>query len=164
MIDIIVVDLAGAGESRGREKAAASIGDACAKHGFFFVANHGVSESLVRRVFSESERFHRLPLALAHLRQQGVEFRALSSCQQSLNSLVRALSLPIFLVRRGQRKARLVIHRLQLRGPLKVGDCLLRLGRAQQFLPNFQVLHKTVSRNFGQFSNSALCSRSVFLR
>jgi len=27
-----------------------------------FVVNHGVSESLVKRVFAESERFHRLPL------------------------------------------------------------------------------------------------------
>ena len=62
MADAIVVDLARACGPRGREQAAASIGEACAAQGFFFVVNHGVSESLVKRVFAESERFHRLPL------------------------------------------------------------------------------------------------------
>ncbi|SVC22045.1 uncharacterized protein METZ01_LOCUS274899, partial [marine metagenome] len=34
---------------------------ACENFGFFFVINHGISEDLIRRIFTESKRFHDLP-------------------------------------------------------------------------------------------------------
>lgn len=44
------------------ESTAAELRRACAEIGFFFIANHGVNQWLVDRVFEESERFHALPI------------------------------------------------------------------------------------------------------
>jgi len=40
-----------------RQKAAAEIGAACRNIGFFYVAGHGIEQSLVERAFAESKRF-----------------------------------------------------------------------------------------------------------
>lgn len=61
---IPVIDLGPylAGESGARERAAARLGAASESIGFYFIANHGVPQSLIDRVFAEAERFHHLPL------------------------------------------------------------------------------------------------------
>ena len=51
-----------AGEPGARERSAAEVGAALETIGFYFIANHGVAQSLIDRVFGECERFHALPL------------------------------------------------------------------------------------------------------
>src|SRR3954467_5337560 len=50
------------GESGALERTARELGAASEGLGFYFVGNHGVSQSLVGRMFQETERFHSLPL------------------------------------------------------------------------------------------------------
>jgi len=51
-----------AGEPGALERAAAQLGAASEELGFYFVANHGIPQALIDRVFGEAERFHSLPL------------------------------------------------------------------------------------------------------
>ena len=51
-----------AGEAGALERAAAQLGAASEELGFYFVANHGIPQALIDRVFGEAERFHSLPL------------------------------------------------------------------------------------------------------
>ena len=64
-VAIPVIDLAPvrAGAAGAAERAAAALGDALARVGFFFVVGHGVPAELVAAVYREAERFHALPLA-----------------------------------------------------------------------------------------------------
>ena len=50
------------GEAGALEAAAAQLHAACETVGFHFIANHGVPQALVDRVFAEAKRFHDLPL------------------------------------------------------------------------------------------------------
>ena len=50
------------GEPGALEKTAAALGEASETLGFYFVGSHGVEQSLIHRVFDETERFHALPL------------------------------------------------------------------------------------------------------
>jgi isopenicillin N synthase-like dioxygenase len=61
---IAVIDLGPylAGERGARERAAAELGQASEELGFYFIANHGIPQPLIDRVFAEAERFHSLPL------------------------------------------------------------------------------------------------------
>lgn len=52
-----------AGEAGALPRLARQVARACETIGFFYVANHGVSEALVARAFAASKRFHALPLA-----------------------------------------------------------------------------------------------------
>jgi isopenicillin N synthase-like dioxygenase len=45
-----------------RREVAEKIGQACRHIGFFYLANHGISEALVARSFAEAERFFALPM------------------------------------------------------------------------------------------------------
>jgi isopenicillin N synthase-like dioxygenase len=58
-----VIDFAGMLGSDPAEKAkvAAALGDACSNIGFFYIMNHGIPQTLIDRVFAESERFFRIP-------------------------------------------------------------------------------------------------------
>ena len=51
-----------AGEAGALARAAAQLGAASEELGFYFVANHGIPQALIDRVFAEAERFHSLPL------------------------------------------------------------------------------------------------------
>ena len=51
-----------AGEPRSLETTAAQLREASESPGFYFIANHGGAQSLIDRVFAETERFHSLPL------------------------------------------------------------------------------------------------------
>lgn len=57
---IPVIDLGAyrANHPGAREATAAELRVACEEIGFYFIANHGVSRSLVDRVFAETKRFH----------------------------------------------------------------------------------------------------------
>lgn len=61
---IPVIDLGPylAGDAAGRETAAEQLRQASESIGFYFIANHGVPQALIDRVFAEAERFHHLPL------------------------------------------------------------------------------------------------------
>ena len=61
---IPVIDLGPyrAGEPGARERVATELGAASETIGFYFIANHGVPQPLIDRVFAEAERFHHLPL------------------------------------------------------------------------------------------------------
>ena len=48
--------------SRDPEEVARALDRACEEIGFFYVANHGVAEELLRLVFAQSARFHAEPL------------------------------------------------------------------------------------------------------
>jgi isopenicillin N synthase-like dioxygenase len=50
------------GEPGALERTAEALGEASETIGFYFVGNHGVPQSLIERVFAETERFHALPL------------------------------------------------------------------------------------------------------
>jgi isopenicillin N synthase-like dioxygenase len=50
------------GDAAGRETAAEQLRQASESIGFYFIANHGVPQALIDRVFAEAERFHHLPL------------------------------------------------------------------------------------------------------
>jgi isopenicillin N synthase-like dioxygenase len=70
---IPVIDLGPylAGEAGALERTAALLGKASESIGFYFIANHGVQQALIDRVFAEAERFHHLPL------ERKLEVRAL---------------------------------------------------------------------------------------
>lgn len=51
-----------AGAPRSEEVLAASLREAASTVGFFYIANHGVSQDLVGAAFEAAERFHALPL------------------------------------------------------------------------------------------------------
>jgi isopenicillin N synthase-like dioxygenase len=61
---IPVIDLGPylAGDRAARDAAAAQLREASETIGFYFIANHGVPQPLIDRVFAEAERFHHLPL------------------------------------------------------------------------------------------------------
>jgi isopenicillin N synthase-like dioxygenase len=50
-----------AGEKGALERAADVVRTASETIGFYFLANHGVTQSMIDRVFAEAERFHHLP-------------------------------------------------------------------------------------------------------
>jgi len=70
---IPVIDLGPyrAGEEGALARTAAALGVASENIGFYFIANHGVPQALIDRVFGEAERFHHLPL------ERKMEVRAL---------------------------------------------------------------------------------------
>ncbi|MDQ6640324.1 MAG: 2-oxoglutarate and iron-dependent oxygenase domain-containing protein, partial [Pseudomonadota bacterium] len=47
----------------GPNEVALSIGEACRAHGFFYIVNHGIDESLGQRLEALSHRFFALPEA-----------------------------------------------------------------------------------------------------
>ena len=51
-----------AGEAGALERTAALLADAAETLGFYFIGNHGISQSLIDRVFEQTQRFHELPL------------------------------------------------------------------------------------------------------
>jgi isopenicillin N synthase-like dioxygenase len=63
-LSIPIIDLGPylAGEPGADKRAAAALGQASEEIGFYFIANHGVAQSLIDRVFAETARFHHLPL------------------------------------------------------------------------------------------------------
>ena len=63
-LEVPVIDLAPflRGDPGARERTARELGEASETLGFYFVGNHGVEQSLIDRVFAETERFHALPL------------------------------------------------------------------------------------------------------
>lgn len=50
------------GEPGSFERTVAAVSEASSHLGFFFIKNHGVPQSLIDRMFHETERFHALPL------------------------------------------------------------------------------------------------------
>ncbi|KAF5372166.1 hypothetical protein D9758_004990 [Tetrapyrgos nigripes] len=62
--DIPVIDLANISnnDTAARKALAREIRDACMNVGFFYVKNHGVSESVIQDAFSNSKKFFALPL------------------------------------------------------------------------------------------------------
>ena len=50
------------GEPAALQRTAAALGEASETIGFYFIGHHGVPQSLIDRVFAETERFHALPL------------------------------------------------------------------------------------------------------
>lgn len=74
---IPVIDLAPLfkGSKEEIELVSRQIGEACERVGFFYISNHGVSEDLVSRLFSEGKRFFRQPKELKqaiHMRNSPV--------------------------------------------------------------------------------------------
>ena len=63
-LEVPVIDLAPylAGEPGALERTARALGEASETLGFYFIGNHGVSQSIIDRVFAQCERFHSLPL------------------------------------------------------------------------------------------------------
>jgi isopenicillin N synthase-like dioxygenase len=63
-VSIPIIDLGSylAGEPGAAARAAKALGEASEEVGFYFIAGHGVAQSLIDRVFAEAERFHHLPL------------------------------------------------------------------------------------------------------
>ena len=61
---IPVIDLGPffAGETGALKTLGAEIRHACETVGFFYIANHGVSQELIDRTFEQSKRFHAQPL------------------------------------------------------------------------------------------------------
>ena len=51
-----------AGEKGALETTAKAIGAASESLGFYFLGNHGIPQSLIDRVFAQTQRFHELPL------------------------------------------------------------------------------------------------------
>jgi isopenicillin N synthase-like dioxygenase len=51
-----------AGAPGALEATAKALGDAAETIGFYFIGNHGIPQSLIDRVFAETQRFHELPL------------------------------------------------------------------------------------------------------
>lgn len=58
-----LVDLEGflKGDKVGTQEAARSIREACLKHGFFQVINHGVDSRILRAAYDQTEKFFQLP-------------------------------------------------------------------------------------------------------
>jgi isopenicillin N synthase-like dioxygenase len=51
-----------AGETGALETTSRAIGAASETLGFYFLGNHGIPQSLIDRVFAETQRFHEMPL------------------------------------------------------------------------------------------------------
>jgi isopenicillin N synthase-like dioxygenase len=51
-----------AGKPGALEATAKALGEAAETIGFYFIGNHGIPQSLIDRVFAETQRFHELPL------------------------------------------------------------------------------------------------------
>jgi len=51
-----------AGEEGALDALAGQLREACENVGFFFIRNHGVGDDLIERIFSETRRFHDLPI------------------------------------------------------------------------------------------------------
>jgi isopenicillin N synthase-like dioxygenase len=64
MSELAIIDIGPylAGKTGALEQAAEELRVASETIGFYFVANHGIPQSLIDRVFVEAERFHHLPL------------------------------------------------------------------------------------------------------
>jgi isopenicillin N synthase-like dioxygenase len=45
------------GNEEDRKRVSLEIGDACRNVGFFYLSNHGVSSSLIERLYEQAERF-----------------------------------------------------------------------------------------------------------
>jgi isopenicillin N synthase-like dioxygenase len=62
--DVPVIDLgpARSGDENGRRAVADAIADACARVGFFYIANHGIADDDIAAIFKTAEDFHSLPL------------------------------------------------------------------------------------------------------
>ncbi len=58
-----VIDFGGmlTGDPEAKLEVATKLRDACSNVGFFYIANHGIPQSLIDRTFAESERFFRIP-------------------------------------------------------------------------------------------------------
>ena len=50
------------GADEDRQKVALEIGNACRNVGFFYLSNHGVSESLIERVYDHAKQFFAQPI------------------------------------------------------------------------------------------------------
>ena len=61
MIPIIDLGSARGGDHDQRARIAAEIGAACRDVGFFYVANHGIDEAAIARVFAQAKRFFDQP-------------------------------------------------------------------------------------------------------
>ena len=63
--DIPIIDFAPflKGAKAGRDAVAAAIGEACERVGFFYLANHGVSQTLIDDTFAASRQFYAQPFA-----------------------------------------------------------------------------------------------------
>ncbi|XP_047328778.1 gibberellin 20 oxidase 1-D-like [Impatiens glandulifera] len=63
-LDVPTIDLAGflSGDPSAAEQASRLVGEACLKHGFFLVANHGVHADLISKARSSIDSFFSLPL------------------------------------------------------------------------------------------------------
>ncbi|CAN1842553.1 Gibberellin 20 oxidase 3 [Linum perenne] len=64
-LKVPVIDLAGflSGDPSATSKSASLVGDACRKHGFFLVANHGVESKLLSDAHRYMDNFFELPLS-----------------------------------------------------------------------------------------------------
>jgi isopenicillin N synthase-like dioxygenase len=64
MTELAIIDIGPylAGEKGAMERCAEELRVASETLGFYFVANHGIDQKLIDRVFAEAERFHHLPL------------------------------------------------------------------------------------------------------
>lgn len=62
--DLPIIDLGRYLESGGKEcgRLPEEVRHACENIGFFFIANHGVSEDLLKRIFEQTEAFHKQPM------------------------------------------------------------------------------------------------------
>jgi len=61
-IPVIDVGPMFAGAPGALERVGAEVRDACDTIGFFYIANHGIPETLIEDAFAQSKRFHALPL------------------------------------------------------------------------------------------------------
>ncbi|KAL8233038.1 hypothetical protein R6Q57_002816 [Mikania cordata] len=63
-LEVPLIDLGGflSGHSRSTEKASSLVGEACQKHGFFLVLNHGVDANLISNAHRYMDLFFELPL------------------------------------------------------------------------------------------------------
>ncbi|KAI7740133.1 hypothetical protein M8C21_005274 [Ambrosia artemisiifolia] len=77
-LDVPLIDLGGflSGHSCSTKKASNLVGEACQKHGFFLVVNHGVDESLISDAHRYMDLFFELPLS----QKQKAQRKAGESC------------------------------------------------------------------------------------
>ena len=72
---------------------ASKIGAACETTGFFYIKNHGVSDTVIDRAFAEHKRFHALPLAdktKLTLDQYNVGYLAMNTSIQAHSTVHKA--------------------------------------------------------------------------
>ncbi|MFP6749100.1 MAG: 2-oxoglutarate and iron-dependent oxygenase domain-containing protein [Alphaproteobacteria bacterium] len=83
-------------EAGALDAVAAEIGAACERVGFFYIANHGVPESLIENTFAQSMRFHALPLDVKQgltLDQNNIGYMPMNTSMQT-HSTVHAATTP----------------------------------------------------------------------